>query len=377
MTEFDSFVAGVLEIIGLRKEAPKLNEKQIAGILNRLNEFLYQSYKEGDRKFISKFHKFWKENHEKILEIRVDEKKCEEVAKILESIFAEKTFPVSGDVEELTPHQIANVRFFAIIQDFIIRFKIDPYKLAKEKSYLFNPKEILDNHPAITDEFLHHIGADSQLDKRHKFARLCAELLIDKYDGDAFNIAKLHDYDAKEILEVLVNNPDEKYKNQLGFSEKKAIIFIRDMLNFGVWKVKNPEVLDLPSDQNTMKVALRTGIVTTRIPLLASYLDIYCYQYDTIDNKCREAWRKVWEIWGKFPDNHRLPAPASFDFLIYKVGQNWNKPSKLPEVELFRKICSDYTKDLNPPKSISRYGKTGWERGKISDGTRGGGGISS
>jgi len=147
------------------------------------------------------------------------------------------------------------------------------------------------------------------------------------------------------------------------------------MIDLGVWTIKDPENLDVPSDSNTMKIALRTGILRSRIPLIASYLDVYCYQYGETDRMCSQAWRRDWERWGELPDNHRLPFPASFDYLLFNVGKKWNKPDQMPEVGKFRAIVDKADSKLNPPKSISIYGRTGWESGRTDEG--GGGGIMS
>ena len=45
-------------------------------------------------------------------------------------------------------------------------------------------------------------------------------------------------------------------------------MFLRDMVVLGVWKdVKGFDKIDVASDINTIKVALRTGIIKTQIPL--------------------------------------------------------------------------------------------------------------
>lgn len=50
------------------------------------------------------------------------------------------------------------------------------------------------------------------------------------------------------------------------------------MVVLSIWKdYKNFEQIDVASDRNTMKVALRTGILKTEIPLVSSFLDIFCY----------------------------------------------------------------------------------------------------
>lgn len=345
-----------------------------AAILKAINEFFYQKYDAGNIEYISKFHAFWKENSEQILGFRIDESQCRKVAAVLERVYSSNPFKVDANVRDLSHDLIANVRYFSVVQDFKERIK-DPYVLARTRPELFDAKSIISHFPDYTNQLLNYLGTDSQTDKRLKFSKLCAELLLQDYNGTALDIATVNQNNPERILETLVSNPDPKFKKQLGFSAKKAIILIRDMMDLGIWKIRNPEILDLPSDANTMKVALKTGILRTGIPLLASYLDVYCFQYGSTDKWCREAWRKVWELWGKIPNNHRLSSPAFFDFLIYRSGQNWKKPDKMPAVRLLREICPKDTLGLNPPKSISIFGKTGWERGKTDAG--GGGGISS
>ncbi len=223
-----------------------------------------------------------------------------------------------------------------------------------------------------------------------------AKLLIDKYNSSAYDINETHDGNVIEIVQALTT--EEKY----GFSTKKAHMFLRDMADLGVWKYKsNIEKLDVMSDKNTMRIALRTGILQFRIPLLASYLDVFCFQYTMVDRLNREAWRKVWEEWGKIPNNHRPPTPASIDYLIYRLGKTACRPNKryckpwnpfnkkkieslIPQDRLifnnerfciFNEVCKLERKLLNAPNSISIEGKTGWKKGKTNEG--GGGGISS
>jgi len=60
-------------------------------------------------------------------------------------------------------------------------------------------------------------------------------------------------------------------------NEKKADMFMRDMQELGVWELKQFEEVSVASDMNTMRIALRVGIVRVRIPLLSSFLDVFCY----------------------------------------------------------------------------------------------------
>lgn len=418
---FKEFIKGFLKTIGLNEEAESFeladedsDYTTCANILQKLNTFFYVTdtsigeNSDHQRYFISRFHKFWRRYHKEVIQPEIDEAKCSQVAEVLEAIHAaypsrlnsaQTALLTSGTNISLTPHQLANVRFFTVTQDFKIRFRINPYSLAVTEPRLFSAREILDHYPTITDELLHELGAETQTDKRHKFSRLSAELLIEAYEGDAFNICQRHNNDVLGIRKALVDNPNTKYQGKLGFSDKKANLFIRDLVAMGVWNVRNPEEIDVSSDANTMRIALRTALLKVRWPLLTSYVDVYDYQYGLIDEYTKQTWRKVWEVWGTLSSNHRVVAPAMFDFLIYRIGQNCCKPktrrcdtqcnsNRLAKCSLrtetltscngwcvFRGICGPTTRKMHPPRAISMLGGTGWEDGRTDEG--GGKGISS
>lgn len=405
MSEFLAFLNKLISHLKIDLSVDELtnriqDEHEIAArVLHEINKFLYQRHATLEKEYISEFHKYWKYNHEKILRPFIGKNEALKVANVLENIYANNTIRVQLNTLDLQPEEIANVRFFTAIQDFKIDIsaKINPFELYKLKPDFFNPNEILDNELLI-DEFLNRIGADSQRDKRKPWMQESARLLQEKYGGSAFNINKLHDGDVIKIKKTLAE--PEKY----GFSQKKADMFLRDMADLKVWTYKkNIEEINVMSDKNTMRVALRTGILQFRIPLLASYLDVYCYQYALVDRWNVRAWREVWKVWDAIPNNHRPPTPASIDYFIYRMGKLACKPSarlrrcppskpigekllesKLPQDQLifnnnfyciFENICEDERKILNHPMSVSRLGATGWERGKTNEG--GGGGIQS
>lgn len=406
MKDFETFVKRLLRILSQSSEAKSLslsNDEEdfekVAKALWALNEFLYVTTDEVEDDAISAYHRFWRDNHTRLLDIRVDGSKCAEVAEKLEHLFkayGRRLRPSSDEVSSLTPGLIANARFFTAVQDFTIRFRQSPYHIAEKMPELFEASRIVKN-PELIDSLLRELGAESQYDKRRKFARLCAQLLIENYGGEARNISEVHKGDAVRIRDVLVKNPNDRFRGSLGYSEKKANMLIRDLYELGVWpQLTNLENLDVSSDANTMRIALRLGIVRTRIPLLTSYLDVYCYQYGAIDRAVSEAWREVWRKWELIPGNHKVAAPAFFDFLIYRLGQVCCRPrnracdvpckgSRLTQLrELipdsdgycpFRDLHEERTKTLNPPRSISIYGRTGWRSGLTNSG--GGGGISS
>ena len=402
MSEFTEFIARLAKICGIELSARDFEKKDefevAARILNEVNAFFYQQKQDIPEEYMSEFHAYWAKNHEKILSPRIDPSgECIAVARALENIYGRNEVKVRLDTLDLSKEEIANVRFLTAIQDFNIDIhsRINPFELYRRHQDCFNPVKITKNE-LLVDEFLNYLGADSQRDKRKPWMINAARLLNEKYDSSAFNINDKHKGDVLEIVNALTS--DSRY----GFSVKKAHMFLRDMADLGIWRyTKNVEKLDVMSDKNTMRVALRTGILQFRIPLLASYLDVHCYQYELVDKLCRQAWRKVWEEWGTIPNNHRPPTPASMDYLIYRLGKISCKSSQricfpngpidkkkleslIPQDRLifgsdgyciFNSICDLRRKILNPPNSISIKGKTGWERGITNEG--GGGGISS
>ena len=171
-----------------------------------------------------------------------------------------------------------------------------------------------ENIIADPDGFIADIGLSnkSQTDKRKKYASAIATFI------------KQHNCVPVDIIHAF-NNDVSKFREALvgcnaGYGYKKADMFIRDMVVHGIWNnTKGFEDIDVASDVNTMKVALRTGILTTAIPLISSFLDIFCYQYGYIEQQNALAWRRVWEIWkDKYP-LESLKSPSLLDFFVYKV----------------------------------------------------------
>jgi len=405
MSEFLCFLSKLISHLKIELSVEQLKERirdehEIAArLLHEINKFLYQRHTTLEKEYISEFHKYWKYNHEEILCPFIGRDETLKVSKVLETIYAKNTIRVQQNTLNLQPEEVANVRFFTAIQDFKIDInaKTNPFELYRIKPGLFNPIKILDNELLI-DEFLNRIGADSQRDKRKPWMQRAAKLLQEKYNNSAFNINTVHNGDVLQIKSVLTEG------GKYGFNQKKADMFLRDMADLKVWTYKkNIEEINVMSDKNTMRIALRTGILQLRIPLLASYLDVYCYQYEMVDKWSSKAWREVWKVWDTLPNNHRPPTPASIDYFIYRMGKLACRPSarlrkcppskpigkkllesKMPQDQLifsdnyyciFENICKDERKIFNHPMSISRLGQTGWENGKTNEG--GGGGIQS
>ena len=293
--------------------------------LEGLNEYFFQTYEgigsalfDGEEiQYFSEFHKFWEAHHREILDPQIDSGKALVAAQALITAareYGDTIFRVTHDTLGLTARAVAQVRFFTANQDFreppqnqFGRYLEDPTR--------FDPDEIVDD-PV---DFLRFLGVTrlSQTDKRLDFARSAANFLLNM-GADAFDIAARYQEDAGQIRDGLVSAPN------MGYGPKKANMFVRDMVELGVWTgLRNLDRIDVASDINTMKVALRAGILRTEIPLLSSFLDVFCHQYGAIDGMSARAWRTVWEQWVALDPSTAPASPSLMDFLLYRIGREY------------------------------------------------------
>lgn len=419
--------------------------------ISRINQFLYQSYPElGNTTalngeifgYFSEFHKFWENHHQEILNPKIDDTQCSIIADVLHNIlqkFGKNCFYEIYDTHSLSPEEICKIRYFSANQDFRGSRNFDDlHSKYQDDPSIFDKSNINEN----PEDFLKNIGITSlsQNDKRIKYAITASQVLIDR-NIEPFKLLSFCGNDVKKIRDLLTDNRGS------GFGNKKADMFLRDMVVLGVWKdPANFDKIDVASDINTVKVALRSRILKTDIPLVSSFLDIFCHQYGLIDEMNALAWRRVWEIWkDKYP-KECIESPCLIDYFVYRViGKEFCKESLcifkcqveehtfkwhsglnktcqicfgkkiknkasviykalpctdedgyivieksdfvagknplLPNLKEcpFETACKPKTsvfKKLNPPKSISILGQTGWEsaRTKIDEG---GGGLMS
>ena len=331
--------------------------------------------------------------------------------------------------------EICKIRYFASNQDFRGSRDFDKLvKKYKEDPTIFD-KEKINGDP---ETFLKDIGITSlsQSDKRIKYSKVASKILIDK-NIEPFDLFNHFEKDVLKIRKFLIDNQGS------GFGNKKTDMFIRDMVVLNVWENPNEfDKIDVASDINTVKVALRTGILKTEIPLLSSFLDVFCYQYGLIDEMNAKAWRNVWEKWKEKYPEECINSTSLIDYFIYRiVGKDFCKESlytfkcntgehefkwhtgrnktcqicrknkahvvkrALPCTEKdgeiaikqskfvtgdkallkglkecpFSNVCDSKSSafiKLNPPKSISILGQTGWESARTTS-KEGGGGLMS
>ena len=429
MDELNRFAAKIAELYDGKSR--ELDLPTARKIVKEINDFLYTSpsnigfvYECGQNfPYFSAFHKYWHLHHKEILDLRISDEACEEVADSLHEVYIRthgKAFTEIYDTNGLSAEDICRVRLLTANQDF--RGSRNFRELSE--IYLSDPtifdEELILGAP---EDFVKSIGITSlsQNDKRVRYAKRIAQFLVDN-NSSPYHIIEAFDNDVTLLRNALI-----EYEGA-GYGNKKTDMFIRDMVVLGVWnEVKGFDKIDVASDVNTIKVALRTGILKSEIPLISSFLDIFCYQYGYVDETNALAWRRVWKIWTKKYPDEAIASPCLLDYFIYNVvGKQFCKNSlclfvcedghsfywhsannktcqvcyknthkrkaakllfkSLPcdcdegcitidktEFVLsgianpnyhqcpFKHICGNYgNKDLMPPKSISIMGQTGW-----------------
>lgn len=414
MNELEQFLSRINAIC---KDHAVLSIESSREIINEINSFLYTTYQgigeitvfDTKYAYFSDFHKYWEKHHKEILNIQINRSNCERVADILHDVFLRtngKVFFDLYDTEGLRDDEICRVRFLTANQDFRgSRNFSELSKVYKNDPDIFTVDYIVNN----PEDFLKMIKITdlSQTDKRIKYAKNIGRFLIDRKQLSPYDLLAYYKNNVFDLRQDMINCQGAGYGN------KKTDMFIRDMVILKVWEnVIGFDKIDVASDVNTIKVALRTGIMTCEIPLLSSFLDIFCYQYGYVDEMNARAWRTVWEIWNQKYEE-KIASPSLLDFFIYRiVGKIFCKESlytyrcdkghtffwhtgkksicptckgkaavigkmymcdtqegrvvterDLPQYDNcpFKDICdTNDKKKLQPPKSISILGKTGW-----------------
>ncbi len=320
MSELSNFCIRIKKHIGDKGE---LNINSARAVVTEINNFLYTNYKEigitealgKSFEYFSEWHRYWEKNYRDILNPTINEKCCEMVADALHNVFVLTKGTAFSDVYDtcgLTSEEICRVRFLTANQDFRgSRNFLDFAKIYNSDPSIFDEKSISKDAESFAKDI--NLSGLAQSDKRVTYAKSVANFLIEL--GIApYEMLEFFNNDISALKTAIINIPSGGYGN------KKADMFLRDMIVLGVWKnVKGFENIDVASDVNTIKVALRTGILRTEIPLVSSFLDIFCHQYGYIDDMSAKAWRRVWEIWkSKYP-KETISSPCLLDYFVYNI----------------------------------------------------------
>lgn len=319
MQEFVNFCNSIRDLV---ESHPQMNIEGARQIVCAINNYLYTTHpnigtieKLGTTfDYFSDFHKFWHNHHEEILGCTIDDVNCEKIADSLHDVYLSTqgaAFNSVWDTCGLSNEQVCRIRLLTANQDF--RGSRNFYDLAnvfESDNTIFDENNIKEE----PQDFLRSIdvGGLSQNDKRINYAKNIADFLL-SHNCSPYELIDKYDRDIFALRNALI-------ACNAGYGNKKADMFVRDMVVLGIWTgVTGFEKINVASDVNTIKVALRTGIIKTEIPLVSSFLDIFCYQYGYIDDMNAKAWRRVWEIWiYKYPED-QISSPCLLDYFVYNV----------------------------------------------------------
>lgn len=327
----DKFVDFCNEIKGIAEQYQEMNIAGARKVVCAINNYLYTTHanigtidKLGTTfDFFSDFHKFWHNHHEEILGCTIEDENCEKVADSLHAVYVSthgNAFKSVWDKCGLSDEQVCRVRFLTANQDFRgSRNFSDLARVFESDNTIFDENNIKEE----PQDFLRaiQVGGLSQNDKRISYAKNISEFLLE-HGCTPYNIIDKYDRDIFALRNAMI-------ACNAGYGNKKADMFVRDMVVLGIWtNVTGFENINVASDVNTIKVALRTGIIKTEIPLVSSFLDIFCYQYGYIDDMNAKAWRRVWEIWNQKYPGDQMSSPCLLDYFVYNVvGRQFCKES--------------------------------------------------
>lgn len=318
--ELSKFCSSIRDTLGSEES---LNIEQARIVVNKINEFLYTNYEgigttslsDSTIEYFSDFHKYWESHHKEILDCQIDELQCGRVADALHEVYLKtdgEVFASIWDTFGLSKEDVCRVRMLTANQDFRGSRSFEGFaKVFNIDNSIFD-EELIAQDPA---EFIKSIKISdlSQNDKRESYAQNIAKFVLE-HKCSPYEIIKHYNNDVYELRTALINC------SGAGYGNKKTDMFLRDMVVLGIWNdVRGFDKIDVASDINTIKVALRTSIIRTAIPLVSSFLDIFCYQYSYIEEMNALAWRRVWEIWkDKYP-NECVSSPCLIDYFVYGV----------------------------------------------------------
>jgi len=306
-------------------------EKRESQEVDELESEFYKG-KDGTRpawKRHTEFLAIWDDYAEKALSFMYPEERIASFAQRLNMIFKNakslRAIPKKMDPNiadscfgYMTAKEFVFIRIVHALQDFTqILPDIDEEftnRLKKKFDKIPMPNELKDREQAL--EFLTALGgADRNVNERIRYITDISNVLIDKFEGDAFLIFDKCNGDAKAIYHILTNFT--------GIASKKANMILRDFYEYGIWLYKtNLEAVNIIADNRIMRIALRTGIINFALPkLLNDLLDQYDYQYMMTVSCTEEAFRRVWVKCKELNnDINVVTYPARFDAFFFRLA---------------------------------------------------------
>ena len=321
MTDLDRFTQRIKNLCASNNEQPSIESTR--AVVAEINRFLFTTYDDigtvntlgNNLQYFSEYHRFWNENYKTVLNLEINDDVCKSVATALHDVYMKtkgRAYTTVYNTNNLSKEDVCLIRMLTANQDF--RGSRDFDKLSKlfiKDPSIFNVKKINED----PSNFIKCINMTnlSQNDKRSSYAKKICQFLIDK-NATPYEIIDRYNRNVTSLRQALITC------NGAGYGKKKADMFIRDMIVLGIWdNVSGFDDIDVASDINTIKVSLRTGILSSAVPLVSSFLDVFGLQYEYVDKMNVQAWRRVWNFWNNDFPGESISSPCILDYFIYNV----------------------------------------------------------
>lgn len=198
------------------------------------------------------------------IEFLIDDSKAENIAKKLISEFDKRKgiFQNNHPQEYVLPRKITEgSREHALFLTYVMSINYmtgseqlwkksrAAYALFPERFY---PDQILKTNPHIVENFVKYLGASQYVTGAKTWAKV-SKILADNYENDPRNITKepLRIQDIQNRLKPFPYLRGTKLSNQ----------YIRVMGEAGLFKIKNPNQLNIPIDKQVARFTIYTGIL--------------------------------------------------------------------------------------------------------------------
>lgn len=165
--------------------------------------------------YFSEFHRFWHKHHRDVLGATIDDASCECAADVLHQVYSEtegRAFSELYDMCGLRPEEVCQIRLLTANQDFRgSRNFSDLAERYKSKPSIFDIESIINN----PDAFLSALGMTilSQGDKRRQFAQEFA-IFVRQHGGSPFGLIQAFGNDISRLREAMIHCEGAGYGNK-------------------------------------------------------------------------------------------------------------------------------------------------------------------
>jgi hypothetical protein len=215
--------------------------------------------------------------------IRVDVKQMEKVVKLVLESRKDEASPIFEGKVKLPEEEFVRLVtkygeetnnpafgvtavFLATMFDFggrskVLFDKIANVELLAKCAWLFEPKVVVEKEAGEVEqacrEFFGPAGGYNIANSAPEYWHNC-QVIVEKYGGDIRNFFESCDYDAVKVVEGL--DTKSRKRGKMGFRRygpKLGPMVVERLTRWGLCKLKNTELIDVPVDRHKARISLR------------------------------------------------------------------------------------------------------------------------